>query len=1059
MKFHWKLIFSAFTLLAISHTQAQEMQKPDWENPKVFDINMEKPHAVLMPFDDLDQALDARPEQSPFYKSLNGSWKFNWVRKPADRPRNFYKMDYDVSYWDNIPVPANWELQGYGVPIYVNIQYPFPKDPPNIPHDYNPVGSYVRTFTVPENWDGRQVFLQLGAVKSAAYYWLNGEKLGYSQGSKTPVEFDVTDFLQAGENKLAVEIYRWSDGSYLEDQDFWRLSGIERDVFLWSSPKVHVRDFFVHTDLDASYENATLRVETDVQSYQAASVRGHSLKLQLYNPQGRMIGTVADALDFENKKAALLELSLNVNQPDLWTAETPNLYQIALILEDANGDVLEVLTDNIGFREVEIKDGQLLVNGKAVLFKGVNRHEHNEYQGHVVTEAEMIKDIQLMKQNNINAVRTSHYPNEIRWYELCDEYGLYVIDEANVESHGMGYGPESLAKDPLWKEAHVNRMQRMVERTKNRPSVIIWSMGNEAGDGVNFTACYEWIENRDPSRPIHYERARGESTNTDIVSNMYARIPELERYASEKQERPFILCEYAHAMGNSVGNLQDYWDVIEAHPQLQGGFIWDWVDQGLVKYTDEGEKYWAYGGDFGPEDVPSDANFCMNGLVNPDRTPHPSLFEVKKVYQYIKFKPEDLENGKVELTNGYDFINLDDFTLQWEVMAEGQIVQSGTIPTPKLAPGESTIITAPFTFEPEPRTEYFLTLNAVTATVQPLIPAGHEMATEQFQPPMLNTDEPFAIGDLPQLDVAVEGKQVIINGNEFQVTFSERTGALTSFQHHGTELVSEPLAPNFWRAPTDNDWGNYMPNRLENWRKATQNQRLDSFEWEKTAPSEATITTTYTFPDVEASYTITYQVLGNGDVIVSNLFTPKAEDLPELPRIGLQMQLPGEFEQVEWFGRGPFENYWDRKTAAQIGRYESTVADQFVPYASPQGNANKEDVRWVALSNYRGQGLLISAGNPFSFTALHYTDEDLTPEARGILHPTDLTPRDEVVLSIDHLQMGVGGDNSWGAQTHDEYKVMAKPYRFSFRLTPYNRTVNLPELAKRPFKVARESRP
>jgi len=1053
MKFYWKLIFNAFALLAIGNVQAQESEKPDWENPKVFDINLVAPHAALMPFDDVEEALDARPEQSPFYKSLNGTWKFNWVRKPADRPMDFYQMDYDVSEWDNIPVPSNWELQGYGVPIYVNIQYPFPKDPPNIPHDYNPVGSYVRTFTVPESWDGRQVFLQLGAVKSAAYYWLNGEKLGYSQGSKTPVEFDVTEFLQAGENKLAVEIYRWSDGSYLEDQDFWRLSGIERDVFLWSSPKVHVQDFFVHTDLDDNYENAELSVEADVQSYQAASVRAHTLKLQLYNSEGRMIGTVARGLDFQNRKAAL-ELSLNVNRPDLWTAETPNLYNVALILEDANGDVLEVLTDKIGFREVEIKNGQLLVNGKAVLFKGVNRHEHNEYHGHVVTEEEMVKDIELMKQNNINAVRTSHYPNDIRWYELCDKYGLYVIDEANIESHGMGYGSESLAKDPLWKEAHVNRVQRMVERTKNRPSVIIWSMGNEAGDGVNFTAAHEWIENRDPSRPIHYERARGESTNTDIVSNMYARIPELERYASEEQERPFILCEYAHAMGNSVGNLQDYWDVIEAHPQLQGGFIWDWVDQGLVKYTDDGRKFWAYGGDFGPEDVPSDANFCMNGLINPDRTPHPSLYEVKKVYQYIKFQAEDLENGELEITNGYDFIDLDNFELYWEVMADGEIVQSGTVPTPGLAPGERTVITAPFAFEPQAGTEYFLTINAKTKQAMSLVPAGYTLATEQWRLPQYDGSIAVESEDLPTLDVREKGDQLVVQGPDFKVVFDTKNGAMTSYQHHGTELIAEPLKPNFWRAPTDNDWGNNMPNRLDVWRQASKEQKLESFEVEKVKSSEAKITATHFFPAVEVTYTVVYQVLGSGDVVVSNEFIPKEQELPELPRIGLQMQLPGEFEEVEWFGRGPFENYWDRKTAAQVGRYESTVTEQFVPYASPQGNANKEDVRWVALSNYQGQGLLIAAGDPFSFTALHYTDEDLTPEGRGTMHPTDLTPRDEVVLSIDHLQMGVGGDNSWGAQTHDEYKVMAKPYRFTFRLTPFSENVGLPQLAKRPFKVS-----
>ena len=645
----------------------------DWENPQLVSRNTESAHCTLIPFPDSSGALHLRPENSPYYLSLNGLWKFNWVPRPADRPSDFYKEDFNISRWPETPVPSDWQMQGYDYPIYVNIRYPFPVDCPRIGGDFNPVGSYRRDFELPPTWKGRQVFLHFGGVNSFFYLWLNGEYVGLSKDSKTPAEFNVTRLLRPGRNILAVQVFRWCDGSYLEDQDFFRLSGIERDVFLFSTPGQHIRDFFVHAGLDDTYQNGTLNITAQVKNYLAGKSGKLRLEISLFDDAGHPAlpngaFSVLPSLAGHQEKTVVFEQRLNA--PRHWTAETPDLYTLLLTLRDAKDLVVESVTCQVGFRRVEVREGLLRVNGVPIRIKGVNRHEHDPLRGHVVSEESMLQDIRLMKAANINAVRTCHYPNDPRWYELCDRYGLYLIDEADIESHGMGYESEkTLAAKPEWLAAHMDRTVRMVERDKNHPSVIIWSLGNEAGNGQNFEATYRWIKGRDPSRPVQYERAEL-NANTDIFCPMYPCLDELKRYTDQRQPRPLIMCEYAHAMGNSTGNFADYWELIESRDQLQGGLIWDWVDQGFLKKNEKGESFWAYGGDYGPPDVPSDFNFCCNGLVQPDRTPHPGYFEVQKIYANIQARAVDLNAGKIEIENKFDFIDLSRVVLDWEVWSD-----------------------------------------------------------------------------------------------------------------------------------------------------------------------------------------------------------------------------------------------------------------------------------------------------------------------------------------------------------------------------------------------------
>ena len=1024
----------------------------DWENPAVNNINKEKPHTSFFSYLTKEEAVEGNYSKSDLFRNLNGKWSFHFSSKPTDRPFYFFKENYDVSDWDLIEVPANWDLLGYGIPIYRNAGYPFKPNPPYIPADNNPVGSYRRNFEVPESWKNSEVYLHFGAVTSAFYVWVNGEMVGYSEDSKTPAEFNVTRYPKKGTNSLAVEVYRWSDGSYMEDQDFFRLSGITRDVYLFARNPLHIRDFFVTSDLSGDYREGALRVTVELENQQQ-EVSTAEVTVELTNGSDRLFHSKRKVE--LSKPGQTLSFESTIQSVKKWSAEQPNLYTLVIGLADGTGKPVEYISLPVGFRRIEIRDKQLLVNGVAVYLKGVNMHEHHPDKGHVVDEATMKLDILTMKSHNINAVRTSHYPQPERWYELCDQYGLYLIDEANIESHGMGYDKDvTLADRPEWALQHMERTMNMVERDKNHPSVILWSLGNEAGDGHNMLADYKWIRQRDPSRPVQYERAE-KSTNTnerhtDIWCPMYARIDYMVKYAENPaSDRPLIQCEYAHAMGNSVGNLQDYWNVIEKYPILQGAFIWDWVDQGITKVNDRGVRYWAYGGDWGPPGTPTDGNFCINGLVFPDRTPHPSLKEVKKVYQYVKFIPDDLAQGKLLIKNGYAFTNLKVFQLEWRIEGDGIIVSSGSVPFPDISPGQ----TAPVKLDirmpsPEPGFEYYLIASAVRKDAWTIVEPGHEYAAGQFRLPVYADRQLVPLSDFSDLSRNQSGELTTIQGRDFSVTFNMAAGLIVSMKYKNNELMNEPLIPDFWRAPTDNDFGNGLPERCAIWKDAGKNAKLVSARSDLPNPKLALFDFVFKLEDGTGTFAevgIRYKVLGSGDIMVDYRFEKTRQGLPGIPRIGMNLVLAGEFDRVSYFGRGPWENYWDRKTGSFIGHYKTNVADMYTPYIRPQENGYRTDVSWMSLTNSRGMGLLVAGEPIFCFSALHNTKDDFTSIKRNYderldnpaqynRHTDDVIPRDLVSLNIDLAQMGVGGDDSWGAWTHPEYRLDGDKYQYRFRL-------------------------
>lgn len=1056
------LVVSPLTSLHQERTMKKSQQMHtlfDWENPAVVGRNKEPAHCTYIPYSDIQTALKNEPSRSPFYKSLNGLWKFNWVKKPADRPVDFYKVDYDVSQWHDISVPGNWELQGFGVPIYTDTEYPFPSDPPRIPHDDNPVGSYKRTFTIPDSWFDNQVFLHLGSVKSAMYVWINGNEVGYSQGSKTPAEFNITRYLRQGDNSLASEVYRFSDGAYLEGQDYWKISGIERDVYLFSTPNVRIQDFFVLPDLDERYRDATLKVSVHIKNHLDKIIDNYHLHMDLLDENNRSIlgSPIEKELKINEQDEVIVSFDPSIKNPKKWTAETPNLYTLVLSLLDESEETTEVVTSKVGFRKIKIKDGQLLINGIPIYIKGVNRHEHDPVTGRYVTEESMIKDIRLMKQFNINAVRTSHYPNTPRWYELCDKYGLYIVDEANIESHGADpYNPEkTLTNKPEWKEAFLDRTIRMVERDKNHPCVIIWSLGNENGFGQNFVTTYKWIKERDPSRFVQSEDARLRPY-TDIYCPMYKRIPHIKKYAEGDDGRPLILCEYAHAMGNSVGNLQDYWDVIYAYRKLQGGFIWDWVDQGLLAKDKDGTSFWAYGGDFGPPDTPSDGNFCINGLVFPDRKIHPHIWEVKKVYQYIKAEPVNITEGKLRILNLYDFTNLDKFEMRWKLKADGETISEGKMPKLDIPPhGEKKIRVPMPKIQPKPGVEYLLNLSWMTSHETELIPRGHEVAWEQFELPIYAEPEKINTDELPNLKLIDNRQRCLIEGENFKLTFDKTIGTISSFTYREKELIKEGPIPNFWRAPNDNDFGNGMPERCKVWHLAGTERAINEVSVKKINPRQIQIDVVSKLKAAHSQYSSRFTILGSGDVIIENTFTPSSEDLSELPRFGMQMQLPVEFDNMEWYGRGPHESYWDRKTSAIVGIYRGIVKDQFHPYIRPQESGNKTDVRWVALTDNTRIGLLAVGMPLLSISANHYLMDDFeNGPKKEQRHAKDLKKRDLVTLNLDDKQMGVGGDNSWGARPLDKYMLYPKEYSYKLRLRPFSKDLEDPlTLSKQIFKI------
>ncbi|MCL2120266.1 MAG: DUF4981 domain-containing protein [Planctomycetaceae bacterium] len=988
----------------------------DWENPELLWENKLPPRSsAVVPF------YNGNKDQCVI---LNGEWKFQLVKNPASRIADFAKPEFDDTQWHTLPVPSNWQVRSVSseqwavdseqstvssdpltlhssplvphpfldYPIYTNIQYPwqnFKPDPPKVPADYNPVGMYRRDFELPASFDGQTIILHFAGVESMFYVWINGQKVGMSKDSRTAAEFDITSFVRPGKNDIAIEVFRWCDGSYLEDQDFWRLSGIYRDVFIYALPKFHIRDIEVIAKLEED-GNATFSLELFFNN-QAENDGEVNVSYDIVD----FVHGFRMTLPYSTASVKFPRTSRFANQPRHWSAEKPNLYNLYITAGE------QVITTKIGFRSSQVKDGQLLVNGKPVLLKGVNRHEHDPVLGHVVTEEMMRKDIALMKQNNINAVRTSHYPNDPRWYQLCDEYGLYVIDEANIESHGMGYGRESPAHRADFKAAHLDRTIRMVERDKNHPSIIIWSLGNEAGNGENFYATYDWIKQRDKTRPVQYERAE-QDRNTDIVCPMYWKVEQMIDYAEKNPSRPLIPCEYAHAMGNSTGNLQVYWDAIHKYPALQGGFIWDWVDQGLK--TDvpgkPGESFWAYGGDFGPPGVPSDNNFCMNGLIAADRTPHPGLAEVKKVYQNIEVERvtesqqlfyrsygEDDKPFQFRIQNGFFFTDLYAYEGYWELIADGKPVQSGKLEgIEEIAPGESKVISLDLqwkTIFQVDANEYYINLDFRTKRKGVLLPAGHSVACEQFY--ICHKSE-------------IPDREKVI-------------GTLDN-------VIKQMPQADFWRAPIDNDRGNNMAGRLAFWK-------------------------TFDGANIET------EQLPNGETLVT-LHLVKPDGSPEIPRVGTRLVLNNEFDQIEYYGRGPDENYIDRKTASLVGRYQTTVDDMFVAnYSKPGEYGYRTDVRWVAFRNQNGEGVMFAAmpdaddlanrGDKYKpdagticFSASRFSREQL----ESCSHPYKLQKSDEIYVNIDLLQMGVGGDDSWGAQPHEQFKLKDKEYTLRFLMRP-----------------------
>ena len=1033
-------------------TPIQTKAMEDWENPAVFGINKLPPRASFVPFLNMEDVLKNDPKKAPFLTSLNGDWKFHLSTKPAERPVSFFESDYDDSSWNTIPVPSNWEVLGYDVPIYTNVKYPHEKTPPKIQDHYNPVGSYRTTFEIDQLSTNKEMILHFGAVSSAMYVWVNGKKVGYSQGSKTPAEFNITPLVQTGKNTLAVEVYRWSDGSYLEDQDFWRLSGITRDVYLLVRNKTHIEDFSVLSTLNSDYTEGVFELEVMLSGENGT---GGAIEAVLLDGNKNAVYRDEKTYQIEDLRAAL-SFKNRLPHALAWSAEEPNLYHLVLTHKNSEGEILEMTGNQVGFRSITIKNGQLLVNGKSIYVRGVNLHEHHDRTGHVMDEATLLKDIQTMKQYNINAVRTSHYPHSERFYELCNTYGLYVVDEANIESHGMGAENQG-SFDTLahvgyreeWIPAHLDRMKRMVERDKNQPSIIIWSMGNECGNGPAFFKGYDWIKQRDPSRKIMFEQA-GYQSNTDIVGPMYARIEQLEDYARNHSDRPYILCEYAHAMGNSVGNLKEYWDVIYKYPVLQGGFIWDWVDQGLVKKDENGLEYWAYGGDFGPADVPSDGNFCINGLVDPDRTPKPALNEVKKVYQPFRFELNKAENPSIKITNLFSFTSSSKYDFYWELLENGKVIQHGKLEVPEIGAGEEKdvfIKDLPQFSEVE---EYIITLSTILKENDLLLAKGHEVAWEQFilqkakLPSKQQTDQ--------KVIVTKNEDEIDVSSKAIRTKFSKKTGIMTSLAYNGNEYLENEMGPvpNFWRAPTDNDFGNDLHKRCQVWRYLSKNRELSSIDFSNDG-LQTKVTVRYLLKNENresvANVEMFYLISGDGKIQITMQLKKMNEDLPEMPRVGLTMQVKREFDNMSWYGKGPFESYWDRKTGAKIGIYSGKVSEQYWPYIRPQENGNKSDVRWVSLTDKLGKGMKITGLPMVDISAHHQIMEDFESMERTDgrhrdgdtvknRHTLDVPFRDLTTLNVDYRQMGVGGDNSWGAFTHEEYLLKASSYTLHFYVEP-----------------------
>ncbi|HAU55842.1 DUF4981 domain-containing protein [Sphingobacterium multivorum] len=1011
-----------------------------WLDETITEENRLPMHTDFVTFPNTSQIVNSDWRESSAYLSLNGPWKFKWADSPSKLPANFESLTYDDHLWANFQVPANWELNGYGFPMYTTSGFEFTyligkPNPPIVPMDFNPTAVYRREVVIPEDWQGKPIILHIGAAKSNLSVWVNGQYVGYGEDSKLPSEFDVTRYLRKGKNLITMRVMRWGVANYLEDQDMWRLSGITRDCYLLARQPIYLRDIQLAPTLNDSFDEGQLNTKLIFNQSSQDELRA---EVSLHR-NGRLVSVKTVKVSGQE-----MDIAQTIERPALWSAEMPNLYQVTVKLIDHEGKLSEVVPQQVGFRRVEIKEGQLHVNGQPILIKGINRHETDPVTGHVISKENMLRDVQLMKKFNINAVRTSHYPNAEYWLQLCDQYGLYVIDEANIESHGMGYDLSyTMANRPTWEKAHVARVERLIQRDRNHPSVIIWSMGNEAGNGYNFYRAYLRMKELDKSRPVQYERAvnnYGElrfDWNTDLIVPMYASPSAMENYAARnpKPQRPFIQCEYAHAMGNSLGNFKDYWDIIRANKGIfQGGYIWDFVDQCFIKINAKGDTVYTYGGDYEPKEAITDWNYASKGIFYANRTPYPHAWEMKKVYQDIHSSL--MKEKKIQVYNERFFTGLDNVELQWELIVDGKKAQSGLISHLNVLPQQYGVLSIPY--QTDARGEKFLNLTYRLKKAEPLLPMGHIIATEQL-----------SLGGVfqPKTTIVAQGKikterkdgNLIISAKQLQMEFDLKSGWLTRYHYKGRDLMDEHalFKTNYWRAPNDNDFGANTPEKLKSWKQVTDSIELLEIRSEL-IDSLVYVYAAYKMPQVYGQLAMKYCINQRGEMRVSQSFTADTtKKVAVLPRFGMQWIMPAGFEAINYYGRGPQENYIDRNFASHVGIYKQTVDQQYFPYVMPQETGNKTDVRWMEIRNKQGEGLFFTADSTFSMSALHYFDKDLDDgPKRQQRHAADLVKRKQTQVNIDLRQMGVGGINSWGAWPLHEYTLPYKDYSFSFVLKP-----------------------
>lgn len=1034
MKNLFRILFS-ISLLTSSTGAIIGQSFKEWQDPTINEINRMELHTNYFSYESEDLAFRGERENSKNYLSLNGKWKFNWVPDAANRPHDFYKKEYNDKGWAEMPIPGLWELNGYGDPIYVNVGYAwrndFKNNPPYVPIKNNHVGSYRREITIPKEWKSREVIAHFGSVTSNIYLWVNGKFVGYSEDSKIEAEFNLSKYLHEGKNLIAFQVFRWCDGTYLEDQDFWRLSGVGRDCYLYARERsAHIKDIRVTPHLDSQYKDALLNI--------ALTLKGkNQIDLKLLDEEKAVVASTV----IEGSGKVTTELK--ITNPKKWSAETPYLY--TLIASSRGGDKqYEVVPIKVGFRKIELKNSQVLINGQPVLFKGVNRHEIDPDRGYYVSRKRMIQDIELMKKFNINAVRTCHYPDDNMWYDLCDEYGLYVIAEANIESHGMGYGEKTLAKNPLFKKAHLERNKRNVQRSYNHPSIIFWSLGNEAGDGINFEQCYDWIKKEDPSRLVQYERAE-KGRHTDIYCPMYADYNHVIEYSEGAGEKPLIQCEYAHAMGNSLGGFKAYWDIIRKYPKYQGGFIWDFVDQALRGEDSKGRAIYTYGGDYNPYDA-SDNNFNCNGLISPDRVANPHLYEVGYIHQSIWTTPSNLSKGDIEVFNENFFIDLSKFYLEWQLLEDGVVTQTGVVNNMTIRPQDKRIINLKYDLNKVSNRESELLLNVTykLKNADKLLPAGYTVAKNQLPIREAVAKEPiFEVNTLnyktlktPTVDDQ-NYNRMVVKGDNFTIEFDKKTGFLVRYNVNNFSLLKAggKLTPNFWRAPTDNDYGAGLQQKYVVWK----NPQFNLTSLQKSIEGEnIAVKALYKMPEVDATLQLDYIINKEGAIKVTQTMHTTADiEEANLFRFGMQLEMPYEMEQSQYYGRGPIENYSDRKAAAFLGVYSQKADEQIYPYIRPQESGNKSDIRWWKQVDSGGKGVKITAVTPFSASALHYTITSLDDgEHKDQRHFSQASKSDYTNLCIDLAQMGLGCVNSWGRLPMQAYMLPYQDYTFSFMLQP-----------------------